>query len=172
MKSVKVIGIAFSVFWMITIFCFSNQTAVKSDTISRNVVTTFIIEHIEGYSSLEVEKQTDIADKLDFAVRKLAHFTEYAILSVFYTIGLIGFNIHKKYNKGYLILISSIMCCLYSVTDEFHQLFVSGRNGNIRDICIDTLGGITGAVFVTIILVIILKIKLKRVKRSKEVIED
>lgn len=81
MKSVKVIGIAFSVFWMITIFYFSNQTAVKSDTISRNVVTTFIIEHIEGYNSLEVEKQTDIADKLDFAVRKLAHFTEYAILS-------------------------------------------------------------------------------------------
>lgn len=170
MKSVKVVGIVLSVFWMVLIFCFSNQTAVKSDTISRNIVTTFIIEHIDGYSSLDEEKQTDIADKLDFVVRKLAHFTEYAILGVFYTIGLIGFNIHKKYNKGYLILISSIMCCLYSMTDEFHQLFVSGRNGNIRDVCIDTLGGITGAVFVTIILIII-KIKLKKVRKGKEVIE-
>ena len=170
MKSVKVVGIVLSVFWMVLIFCFSNQTAVKSDTISRNIVTTFIIEHIDGYSSLDEEKQTDIADKLDFVVRKLAHFTEYAILGVFYTIGLIGFNIHKKYNKGYLILISSIMCCLYSMTDEFHQLFVSGRNGNIRDVCIDTLGGITGAVFVTIILIFI-KIKLKKVRKGKEVIE-
>lgn len=172
MKSIKIVGIALSVFWMVLIFCFSNQTAVKSDTISRNIVTSFIIDHIDGYSSLEKDKQIDIADKLDFVVRKLAHFTEYAILGVFYSIGLIGFDVHKKYNKRRLILISSIMCFVYSMSDEFHQLFVSGRNGNIRDVCIDTLGGITGAVFVTIILIIVLRVKLKKVKKGREVPES
>ena len=162
MKKVKIAGIILSIFWMILIFCFSNQTAVKSDTISRNIVTSFIIDHIEGYGLLEEAEQNLIADNLDFVIRKMAHFTEYAILGIFYCITLIGFEINKKYSNKRLLFISSIMCCIYSMSDEFHQLFIEGRSGNIRDICIDTLGGITGAIFVILILKIIYKIIHKR----------
>ena len=88
MKKVKIAGIILSIFWMILIFCFSNQTAVKSDTISRNIVTSFIIDHIEGYGLLEEAEQNLIADNLDFVIRKMAHFTEYAILGIFYCIVL------------------------------------------------------------------------------------
>ena len=32
---------------------------------------------------------------------------------------------------------------LYACTDEFHQIFVPGREGAFRDVIIDTCGGIT-----------------------------
>jgi VanZ family protein len=32
----------------------------------------------------------------------------------------------------------------YAVTDEVHQLFVSGRSGEVRDILIDTIAGALG----------------------------
>ena len=32
----------------------------------------------------------------------------------------------------------------YSITDEIHQIFVSGRSGEIRDIIVDTCGSTVG----------------------------
>ena len=37
-----------------------------------------------------------------------------------------------------------IMATLYAVLDEWHQTFVSGRSGQLRDICIDSAGALTG----------------------------
>ena len=39
------------------------------------------------------------------------------------------------------------------MTDEIHQLFVPGRSGEIRDVCIDSLGVITGIIIFLIILI-------------------
>ena len=39
------------------------------------------------------------------------------------------------------------------MTDEIHQLFISGRSGEIRDVCIDSLGVITGIIILLIILI-------------------
>ena len=33
---------------------------------------------------------------------------------------------------------------LYASTDEIHQLFVPGRSGMVRDVFIDSIGGIIG----------------------------
>ena len=53
------------------------------------------------------------------------------------------FNLLKQYsvtNIYYAIGLS----ILYSCTDEFHQLFISGRSGSIRDILIDSIGILIG----------------------------
>lgn len=155
MKKIKIAGLILSVCWMILIFTFSNQTAVKSDTISRNIVTNFIIEHYDRYDFLKEDEQIRLADVLDFVVRKAAHFTEYAVLGILYSITLTGYGVHKKYGKKRLLLVSAVMCCIYAASDELHQIFVPGRNGNIRDVCIDTMGGITGAVIVILCIKII-----------------
>ena len=34
----------------------------------------------------------------------------------------------------------------FALTDEWHQLSVPGRDGNLRDVLIDTAGAFTGAV--------------------------
>ena len=44
---------------------------------------------------------------------------------------------------------------LYAATDEIHQLFVPGRSGEIRDVCLDSLGVITGIIILLIIFKIV-----------------
>jgi VanZ family protein len=49
------------------------------------------------------------------------------------------FNINKKY-----ILYSLLICLIYSISDEVHQIFVPGRSGEVFDVLIDTLGSFIG----------------------------
>ena len=45
------------------------------------------------------------------------------------------------------IIIALIICILYSISDEIHQLFVSGRAGQVKDVFLDSLGSTTGIIF-------------------------
>ena len=40
--------------------------------------------------------------------------------------------------------IALILCCSYSFTDEFHQMFISGRSASSKDILLDTLAALIG----------------------------
>ena len=40
--------------------------------------------------------------------------------------------------------IAAIFAVLYAASDEFHQLFVPGRAGSIRDVIIDGTGAVLG----------------------------
>ena len=80
-------------------------------------------------------------DKTFKVVRKFAHFFEYFVLAV-----LLMFVF--KYYLEVNIKLVVIVCCigfLYSITDEFHQLFVPGRTGRVADVCIDFLGIVLGS---------------------------
>lgn len=65
---------------------------------------------------------------IDFILRKIAHITEYAILCFLL--------IRAIKNKKWAFLIAF----LYAVSDEFHQLFIFGRHGTMRDVGIDSIG--------------------------------
>lgn len=80
---------------------------------------------------------------LDFILRKLAHVTEYMILSVLY---YRAFVISTRLESKRVIFYSIILSILYAVSDEFHQHFVPGRCFMVSDIIIDTVGVITGIV--------------------------
>ena len=54
---------------------------------------------------------------------------------------------------------------LYAMSDEYHQTFVMGRSGELRDVLIDSLGIITGIVLTVLIL------KLFKSKKGEETIE-
>ena len=71
-------------------------------------------------------------------VRKIAHLFEYTILgfsteSAFYRID------RQKSEK-----IAFLVSVAFAMTDEFHQLFVDGRGGQIQDVLIDALGVMIG----------------------------
>ena len=55
-------------------------------------------------------------------------------------------------NLALFIVLLSAFC--YSLTDEFHQLFVNGRTGQFSDCLIDTSGAILGILLFKIILII------------------
>ena len=52
----------------------------------------------------------------------------------------------KEYNitDNKSIIYTIIFVFIYACSDEIHQLFVSGRSGEILDVLIDTTGGFVG----------------------------
>ena len=132
----KVIRYILVITVMIIIFMFSNQPADDSTRVS----DSFIL----GISNL-FSINIPLNDNVITVVRKSAHFTIYFIL------GLAVINLIITYNKTKVktILISIIICLLYSISDEIHQLFVIGRSGEITDVFIDTVGATLGILIYT-----------------------
>ena len=73
-------------------------------------------------------------------MRKVAHASEYFIFT--FLILLVLKN--SKVSGIKMFAIALIICFIYACTDEYHQTFVKGRNGQFSDALIDTLGGIIG----------------------------
>ena len=83
-----------------------------------------------------------------FFVRKLAHFTEYAVLALLAIRAFI--NSSQKSIKRHWFLISLLLVALYALTDEFHQSFIPSRTASIYDSLIDTSGGLTALILYSI----------------------
>jgi VanZ family protein len=71
-------------------------------------------------------------------LRGLAHVTEYAIFA------LLLYGLPGEKNQGLWRPRRAIFCIVvatvYSLTDEFHQLFVPGRHASLLDCGLDTIG--------------------------------
>ena len=87
-------------------------------------------------------------------LRKLAHFSEYGLLGVLWTIEL-WLGPHRGKRRGTMERLS--FCMLTAFLDETIQLFVPGRSGEIRDVWIDTAGAWTGIVMTTCLVCIAAK---------------
>ena len=115
--------------WMIIICVMSNQPAVVSDSQSIGILDLF--------SKVGINITGIFGNLANFVIRKCAHFLEYMILA------LLAFNVLKLYFNAKQVAIFTIaFVFLYACSDEIHQLFVLGREGAIRDVIIDTCGGI------------------------------
>jgi VanZ family protein len=75
-----------------------------------------------------------------YAVRKLAHFTEYLVLSVLLYRALRGDRRWNLRAAG----IAAAMSGIYAIGDEFHQWFVPGRTAAATDCLIDVSGAVAG----------------------------
>ena len=76
-----------------------------------------------------------------FITRKLAHFTEYAIL------GLLAARAFRTSPRPAIssrwFLISLTLIVTFALVDEYHQSFVPTRTGSVYDSLIDIAGGLT-----------------------------
>lgn len=72
----------------------------------------------------------------DFFVKKTAHIVEYAIFTVLLYRAFVGHNM----DKGRAFVAAILIAMVYGLSDEYHQTFVSGRTGKIRDVGFDTIG--------------------------------
>ncbi len=101
-------------------------------------------------SSKILELLNGIADFFGFGsifthnfVRKCAHFTEFAVLSIVLYYMYFSFFDRIKIS----ICLSVLSFLLVSVADETIQYFVPGRACQLTDVLIDFLGGIFGVAF-------------------------
>ena len=129
------------ILWMIIIFLLSNQKAQDSKQLSNSFITKTIINIYEmKHGKITEEKKIEIKENYSFIVRKAAHFTIYLVLGLLVSLVLIGKNLNIKQ----IIIYGVLICMAYAITDEIHQIFVSGRSGEIRDIIVDTCGSTVG----------------------------
>lgn len=75
-----------------------------------------------------------------FLSRKLAHFTEYAILGFLAARAFAGSSRRRLHDHW--IIASLILVVVYALLDEFHQSFVRSRTASIFDCLIDIAGGL------------------------------
>ena len=131
---------------MAMIFCFSAQTGEQSGAESGAMsgkITTWVLNLVvPGFGDFSPEKQEAIRSAVGFVVRKLAHFSEYALLGL--SLMLHIRQIQKKTLVRLPWLWSWVIGTLYAATDEFHQGFVAGRGPSVRDVMIDSSGVIAG----------------------------
>ncbi len=84
-----------------------------------------------------------------FLFRKLAHVTEYAILGALLYASLLR-RVDFEWN-GRVARWSVVIAALYSLTDEFHQMFEPGRGPSLIDCGIDTVGAAVGILMVYLV---------------------
>lgn len=123
----KQLSIILVLIWMIIIFIMSSFNAEDSANQSNFIVN--IIANILNINNISL---------LSLIIRKLAHFTEYLIL------GTLVINMFTKNNAKKTYLLSILLCIIYAISDEIHQIFVPGRACQLKDILIDSVGSITG----------------------------
>lgn len=137
----------------IIIFMFSAQPGEQSSQTSGIVVEIATAIVHTGFDSLSSEDQAKVRDVLEIVIRKLAHFTEFAGFGG----SIYLFMMTLPFNKEWIRRITTVGSGIaYAASDEFHQLFVPGREGHIRDVCIDSAGIVTG-MFVLILMVFIIR---------------
>lgn len=135
MNARKIICLFFTILCMAIIFLFSNKNSNVSNGTSKQLINKGIIIY-EKLSNKDVDNEV-IINKLNYPIRKLAHYSIYFILGIFV------YNVICCMKIKYKLIMAIIICFLYASFDEAHQLFVSGRTGQFRDILIDTLGAMS-----------------------------
>ena len=152
------------IFWIYVIFGFSAQNGETSGGLSEKVCL-WILKSINqafqfGWGEL---KLAELAVFWGYPVRKLAHMTEFGILALLFY-GILGFypkitgtmqtyisqsgfraDTSKKQRRYFLAFFLTV---IYAALDEFHQLFIPDRSGNVFDVCVDATGAFLALLFV------------------------
>ena len=129
---------------MYIIFQFSAATGVESSGTSGKICAKIVDVADETLDlGLSYEKKVLYAQKIEHPIRKLAHFSEYALLAATVALPLYVYGM-----RGIpLMLVAGAVCVGFACTDEYHQSFVSGRSPSKKDVMIDSTGAFCGIVF-------------------------
>ena len=147
----KILSILITIIWMLLIFNYSNANAESSSSISNGIIRNTV--HFITKIDKDSEEMNYYVKKYAFPLRKCAHFAEYFILGILVSNMLYTLGMRNKY-----ILLASIICIIYAITDEFHQTFIDGRSGQIRDVFLDS----SGSLFATVAFYKYMNTKIKR----------
>lgn len=138
----KLISWAAVVCWMAVIFYFSHQPSGTSSELSFGIT-----ERVAAFAERVIPSSDLNLDGLHHYIRKTAHFLVYLLL------GILACNVVRvrKASEYIRIMLALLICVLFATSDEMHQLFISGRSGEVRDVLIDSIGASIGIVLFLIV---------------------
>lgn len=120
---------------MAIIFIMSNQSAKDSYKVTGTVVSVISKEPIS-------QSDWDARSVVVTVMRKLAHITLFSLLGFFASNYFICTEKYASIKKAFVI--TFVLCILYAISDEFHQMFIPGRGASPMDILWDLIGSIIG----------------------------
>ncbi len=139
------VSILLAAAWCVFIFSMSAKSGAASQQMSDGAISHSIAAFIPGFASMDAQQQAAAISALSFPVRKGAHFSEYAVLAILASNA--ASQLRRLKAPGRLNsrnLPTWVFCVLFACTDEFHQLFVDGRSGQLFDVCVDACGSLAG----------------------------
>lgn len=126
-KLKRIILLFLIMLWMTIVFLLSNQNGNESSSLSGGLVRFF-------------SKSNESIQITEAVIRKLAHLIEYVIGGVLFLLFFFTYGISEDKK----MIFSELLCMEYAIIDEIHQFFIDGRNCNIIDIIIDSIGSALG----------------------------
>ena len=127
----RILSIILVLFWMGFIFYNSSDNGETSNYKTEKVIVN-VVSKVSNVDKDSISMK-NIINKLKFPIRKLAHFMEYFILAILVMNMFLSFGLNK-----WNAVICSVICFIYAVSDEVHQLFLDGRSGCVSDVFLDT----------------------------------
>lgn len=88
------------------------------------------------YFSHQPDLSVGLSKVWDLVIAKSAHITEYFILALL----LLRALKINKFSGNKKLLIGAALAVVYACADEWHQIYVIGRNASIIDVGIDSIG--------------------------------
>jgi VanZ family protein len=132
-------------YWLPVLFMIGAMYYASTDVFSGDN-TRNIIERIVLWLKPHTREHTLL--KINYLVRKLAHFTEYALLAAllfraFRADSLLRWRWRwAAYSFG--------MALIWALLDEFHQTFTHTRGGSIYDSLLDTSGALVMLILIAL----------------------
>jgi VanZ family protein len=117
----------------------------SSDLLSSSHTSSFIIQPL--HALFPGASEATLA-AIHFTLRKLGHFTEYAILAWLTARALRTSSQAWLRTRWFWIALVFVIC--YALFDEFRQSFVPSRTSSIFDSLIDISGGLTALFIVCV----------------------
>lgn len=140
--------------WMVLIFVLSSENAGTSSNTSGQIIKKIAETVNRDFVKLPPAEQHSIIENWQALVRTTAHFIEYVVLGFLAANTVRAFNLKQKF----IYWLPILFCCIYSIGDEIHQIFVPGRSCQFQDVVVDTVGGVVGTVCFLILMWLIKKV--------------
>ena len=153
----QIVFLVLSVLFAIMIFCFSARNGEESTEDSYTVGMEFGRIVHPDFKNWSEEAQLAFAAKVDHPIRKLAHAAEYAVFAML----LCGVWLDVRRKRKVSALFAWGTATVYAATDEFHQLFVPGRSGQVKDVLLDSCGAAVGVLILMLVAALIRFIRKK-----------
>lgn len=122
--------------WYRLIWGFSAQTADVSGGLSDRLLWRLLALLSPAFAASDPSAQNDAVELLSFAERKAAHMFLYFVLALLLWLAV---ALPLRRNRHRIAAVTAL-CAALAALDEWHQLSVPGRSGQVRDVLIDLTG--------------------------------
>ncbi len=138
------------VLMMAVIFTFSAQNGETSGALSGGITRWVLCTVVPDWEHLTVMEQEKLLGIVGLVIRKLAHFSEYALLGFFLMLHIQ--QVKTRVHLPLPWLLAWAVGTVYAASDELHQGLVGGRHPAVTDVCIDSSGVIAGVGMLLLVL--------------------